>query len=152
MNSVLENKVKLGKAEELLESKYPLDVLGNPEKPWSSPWSQQGDCHIKKCGKFDVFVKEYNDIPKDAKKVSGNLVLKGNTNSHALYFGDFQLFEKDGVLFIDVKTPTILDHVKDHKYQVRAEHHSQWLPVGKYFVDDLLEYDHLLQEARKVID
>ena len=131
---------------------YPMDVLGHPEKQWESPYTDQGDCLIKKCGTRGVFKKEHETIPSDAKPVEGNLVLKGQTNSHALYFGEFQLFEKDGVLFIDVKTPCVLDHVKDHKFQVRAEHHAQWIPVGKYFHDGIIEYDHLLQESRRVVD
>ena len=140
------------KVSHLVAPQYPLDVLGHPEHEWTSPYTQQGDCLIKKCGKFNVFEMEYMDIPKDAKEVKGNLVIKGQTNSHALYFGEFKLYEKDSVLFIEVLTPTILDHVKGHKYQVRAEHHAQWLPVGKYFKDDLMEFDHLKEEARKVVD
>ena len=131
---------------------YPIDVLGHPEKQWDSAFTQQGDCCIKKCGNFGIFAKEFEKIPHDAKEILGNLVLKGQTNSHALYFGEFKLYENDGVLFIKVLTPTILDHVKDHKYQVRAEHHAQWIPPGNYFQDGILEYDHLLEEARKIID
>lgn len=140
------------KQTEAIKNKYPIDVLGKPETQWAKPFTQQGDCIIKKCGKFGIFEKEHMAIPSDAKKVDGNLVLKGQTNSHALFFGEFQLYNKDGILFLKVITPTILDHVKDHKHQVRAEHHAQWIPTGEYFIDDLLEYDHLLQESRKVID
>lgn len=132
---------------------YPLDVLGHPTNEWKSVYTQQGDCLIKKIGIFGVFDLEHPSIPKDAKEVSGNLVLKGQTNSHALYFGEFKLYlGDDGTLFIRVLSPTILDHVKDHKYQVRAEHHAQWIPPGDYFHDGIMEYDHLLQEARRVID
>lgn len=141
----VENKIEV-------KTEYPLDVLGHPEKEWTSCYTQQGDCVVKRCGTFNVSNTEYETIPSDAEKIEGNLVLKGSTNSHALYFGDFQLYKKDKTIFIDVKTPTILDHVKDHKHQVRAEHHAQWLPVGKYFVSDLLEYDHLLEESRRVVD
>jgi len=147
MQLLLEHKTKTP-----VKPQYPIDVLGHPEKKWDSCYTQQGDCVIKKCGKFSTFEREFVEIPKDAEKVPGNLVLKGGTNSHALYFGDFQIYKKDSVLFIDVKTPTILDHVKDHKHQVRAEHHAQWLPVGKYFVEELLEYDHLKEESRRVVD
>jgi hypothetical protein len=147
MNTVIENK-----SEVLVSSKYPLDVLGNPEKEWVSSFTSQGDCIVKKCGKFGVSNTEFESIPSEAVKKDGNLVLKGDTNSHALYFGEFQLYDLNGRIFIDVKTPTILDHVKDHRHQVRAEHHAQWLPVGKYFIDPLLEFDHLLEEARRVVD
>lgn len=134
------------------QPQYPIDAIGHPTKEWISPFTGQGDCLIKKCGTNGVFKKEHKTIPSDAKKIDGNLVLKGQQNSHALYFGDFQLWEKDNVLFIEVKTPCVLDHVKDHKFQVRAEHHAQWIPVGKYFHDGILEYDHILEESRRVVD
>ena len=128
-------------------------ILGNPETPWKSPLTQQGDVILKKCGTFGLFEREIESIPADAKAVPGNLVLKGQTNSHALYGGEFQLLEHSGTLFARVTKPTVLDHVKDHlSGQERAEHHAQWVPVGEYFVDGVLEYDHLLEESRQVID
>lgn len=127
-------------------------ILGNPNGI-KSPYIMQGDCIIKKCGTKGVFEKEFASIPKDAIEKPGHLVLKGQTNSHALYGGKFQLLEKDGVLFLRVDEATVLDHVKDHNgARENAEHHAQWVPSGEYFVDDLLEYDHLLEESRKVID
>lgn len=115
---------------------------------------QQGDLILKAVGNFGIFEKEYSEIPNDAKKVKGNLLLKGQTNSHALYGGEFVLSEKDGVLFLEVIEPTVLDHVKDHNAALpeHAEHHAQTIEVGKYFVAPLLEYDHLLEESRRVID
>jgi hypothetical protein len=149
MEMIIENKIEVVTID---QPQYPMDVIGQPNAVWKSTFTSQGDCIVKRCGNFGVSEKEYMDIPKDAEMIQGNLVLKGDTNSHALYFGEFQLYKKDSTIFIDVKTPTILDHVKDHKFQVRAEHHAQWLPVGKYFIDPLLEYDHLLEESRRVID
>lgn len=130
------------------------NILGSPELKWASPYTQQGDVIIKQCGDFDsIFEISHEIIPPDAKPVIGNLVLKGQTNSHALYGGKFQLLEKEGTLFIRVDEPTVLDHVKDHNAgQERAEHHAQWIPRGEYFVDGVLEFDHILQESRQVID
>lgn len=130
------------------------NILGAPDLKWQSPYTQQGDCLIKKCGDYeDVFDKSHANIPKGAEKIEGNLVLKGNTNSHALYGGDFQLYRKDGVLFIDVKKATILDHVRDHLgARENAEHHAQWIPKGQYFFDGVMEYDHIKEESRQVID
>lgn len=129
-------------------------ILGKPNQQWKSHYTQQGDCLIKKIGAFGVFKKEFSEIPKDAKKIKGNLVLKGQTNSHALYGGKFQLFQKDDILFIRVIEPTVLDHVKDHltKKAVKAEHHAQWIPVGDYFHTGVLERDHIRNETRQVID
>lgn len=129
-------------------------ILGKPNAEWKSPYTQQGDCLIKKCGTKGVFEKEHPRIPQDAIERTGNLVLKGQTNSHALYGGKFKLLEKDGTLFIRVDEPTVLDHVKDHmtKKAERAEHHGQWIPKGEYFFDGVMEFDHIKEESRQVID
>ena len=131
-----------------------MQALGSPEKQWKSPLSQQGDVIIKKCGRFDVFEVEHETIPESAKPVPGNLVFKGQTNSHALYGGKFEILEHDGVTFLRVTEPTILDHVRDHASASpeRAEHHAQWIPVGDYFVDGVREFDHIKEESRRVID
>lgn len=115
---------------------------------------QQGDCIIKKCGVKGIFTQEFDSIPKTAKKIKGNLVLKGTTNSHALYGGQFQLFQDNGVLFIKVTKTTKLDHVQDHKVAKpkHAEHHTIKIPAGEYFLSHLMEYDHQKEEARVVID
>lgn len=114
----------------------------------------QGDCILKKCGVHDLFIKEHKEIPDDAIELNTNLVLNGQTNSHALYGGEFKIYEKDGVKFIRVLKETTLDHVKDHKQlnAEHAEHHAQIIEVGDYFLDQVLEYDHLLEESRAIID
>ena len=113
---------------------------------------QQGDVLVKKIGINGVFKKEYKSIPSDAKPTKSNLVFKGETNSHALFEGDFELLEHEGVKFLKVNKTTVLDHVKDHNTRVRAEHHSQAIHPGDYFIDGVQEYDHLLEESRRVID
>lgn len=120
----------------------------------SATYYQQGDCLIKPVGTTGIFTQEFAEIPKKAKPLKGNLVLKGTTNSHALYGGKFQLYKHDGIIFIDVKKETKLDHVKDHlvKRPVHAEHHAQKIPAGRYFVPPLMEYDHQKEEKRQVID
>ncbi len=129
-------------------------ALGSPNAKWKSPYTQQGDVLLKKCGKFGIFNVEHESIPKDAIKIAGNLILKGQTNSHALYNGEFQLYKSGETLFVRVDKATILDHVKDHtkKKMEKAEHHAQWIPSGEYFVDGVMEFDHLKEEARQVID
>ena len=130
-----------------------INILGKPDAIWKSPYTQQGDCLIKKCGIHNIFEVEHDSIPKGTIERKGNLVLKGQTNSHALYGGRFQLSEKDGTLFINVEVATVLDHVKDHiGVRESAEHHAQWIPPGEYFFDGIMEYDHILQESRQVID
>lgn len=129
------------------------EILGSPNKQWTAPYSQQGDCPLKKVGIFGVFEKEYADIPADTEEVQGNLVLKGQTNSHALYGGEFVLSKKDDVVFVEVIEPTVLDHVKDHNSgQEHAEHHAQWIPVGQYFYDGMDEFNHLTEESKRIVD
>lgn len=126
-------------------------ILGSPES--KSVIFHQGDCLLKKCGTKGIFKVEHKAIPEDAIEKPGNLVLKGQTNSHALYGGNFRLLEKNGILFIKVIEPTVLDHVKDHLgARENAEHHAQWIPQGEYFFDGVMEYDHLREESRQVID
>lgn len=130
------------------------NILGSPDKQWKSPYTQQGDCLIKKIGLHGVFKVEHESIPNDCEKLPGNLVLKGNTNSHALYGGKFELLRKGETLFIRVTEPTVLDHVKDHNSSTpaHAEHYAQWIPVGDYFFSGILEKDHIKDEVRQVID
>ncbi len=127
-------------------------ALGKPDANWKSPYTQQGDLLIKKCGRFGVFETEYASIPKNADKVSSNLVLKGQNNSHALYGGKFELLTSNNVLFIKVEEATVLDHVKDRTTKEKGEHHAQWIPPGEYFVDSVQERDHIKEESRAVID
>ncbi len=115
---------------------------------------QQGDCLLKRCGEYGYFKVEHKEIPKEAKRVRGNLLLKGTTNSHALYGGKFELKSHNGVLFLNVIKETKLDHVKDHRVSKpkHAEHHAQKIEVGQYFLDGVMEYDHQQNEKRQVID
>lgn len=128
-----------------------MKALGNPNE-LKAPYLQQGDVILKKCGIYGYFENEYSSIPDLAKPVSGNILLKGQTNSHALYGGKFQLFELDGQKFLRVEETAILDHVKDTVSNQRAEHHAQYVPPGEYFLDELLEFDHIKEESRRVID
>lgn len=131
-------------------------IMGNPDEPWKSPFTQQGDCIIKKIGDYsDVFVKGFSKMPPDIKPIQGNLVLKGSTNSHALYGGKFQLFTSEShpeYVFLRVEEPTVLDHVTDLRTGNPAEHYAQWIPKGDYFYDGLKEYDHISEEQRRVLD
>lgn len=114
---------------------------------------QQGDCLLKKVGIHNVFQQEFESIPLDAQMIKTNLVLKGEMNSHALYGGKFEILKKNEVTFVRVLEETELDHVKDHSVgRDHAEHHAQRIAPGEYFVDQVLEYDHLKEESRRIID
>lgn len=123
---------------------------------WTSPYTQQGDCMVKKVGDefADIFEVHYSEIPKDAKKITNPVILQGQSNSHAIVSGKCDIFEKDGRIFIMPKTPLVLDHVKDMQSLSHAEHHAHVIPLWHkgYFVDAVNEFDHGTEESRKVID
>lgn len=138
------------------ELKTDKTILGSPNKPWTSLYTQQGDCMLVKCVPEikEYFNSGFTAIPKDAVVLTENLVLKGSTNSHALYGGEFQILkqESSGQLFVRVTRPCVLAHVKDLTSLKRAEHNGQWIPNGDYFFRGLLETDHIAKIERQVID
>lgn len=123
---------------------------------WIQPYTQQGDCLIKKVGSefADIFEVSFDEIPKDAKKTNNPLLLKGLSNNHAIVKGEADYFEKDGRVFFMPKTPLVLDHVKDMRSKQHAQHHALTIPLWHkgYFVDAVNEFDHGKEENRKVID
>lgn len=124
-------------------------ILGMGEPLKEGDYFQQGDCILVQLGD-----KNFQNAPTTIKgeKQKSNIVLKGNVNSHALYDGEFEIFNDNGQIFVDVKTFAILDHVKDTVTNVHAEHHAQYIPKGRYFLRGVLEFDHLEQMSRQVID
>lgn len=124
-------------------------TLGIGEQLNEGDYFQQGDCLIIQIGDVN-FLNSPDKI--SGEKVKTNLVLKGQQNSHALYEGEFDIYKNGEQVFIDVKTFTVLDHVRDENARVHAEHHAQYIPKGKYYVGAILEFDHLEKMARQVID
>lgn len=90
----------------------------------------------------DVLYKQVDKFPILRKKVNGNLIHKGENHHHTIK-GKFALSEKDGTMFIDAKATCLLQH---------EEHKTIKLPKGKYKKDLVNEFDHFLEESRKVID
>lgn len=124
-------------------------ILGMGEELKKGDYFQQGDCILVQLGDQN-FLNAPTKIT--GEKQQSNVVLKGNVNSHALYDGEFEIFNDKGQIFVDVKTFAILDHVKDTVNNVHAEHHAQYIPKGQYFLRGVLEFDHLEQMSRQVID
>lgn len=139
-----------------MKTKKGMKMQGLELIEWTQPYTQQGDCLVKKIGEEfkDIFETWFSEIPKDAKPVKSRVILQGQSNSHALVKGDVDIFEHDGRIFFMPKTPVVLDHVKDMQSMAHAEHHAQVIPLwGKgYFVDAVNEFDHGKEESRKVID
>lgn len=124
-------------------------IIGMGQKLEKGDYFMQGDCLLIQLGD-ENFINAPTEIK--GKKQKSNLVLKGITNSHALYEGDFDIYNDGENLFIDIKTFAILDHVRDEKTRVHAEHHAQYIPAGKYFFRGVKEFDHFEKISRQVID
>lgn len=124
-------------------------ILGMGEELKKGDYFQQGDCILVQLGD-ENFINAPIEIT--GVKQESNIVLKGNVNSHALYDGEFEIFNDNGQIFINVKSFAILDHVKDTVNNIHAEHHAQYIPKGQYFLRGVLEFDHLEQMSRQVID
>lgn len=90
----------------------------------------------------DVLYKKIDKLPSRAKKLKGNLIHKGQNHHHTIR-GRFELLEKDGKMFINVKAKSYLEH---------EEHSTLEIQKGFYEKDIVEEYDHFLEESRAVID
>lgn len=93
---------------------------------------QQGDCLLKQCA-IDS---------ENAKRVNSDLLHKGQNHHHRLR-GKFEMYEDGGKRFVRAGEGAELFH---------EEHKAIALPPGEYRLDIVLEYDHLREESRQVID
>lgn len=90
--------------------------------------------------------KEFT-IPKEVKLRAGKLIHKGSNNSHILSKGAASFGEHNGKRFMRVKTPGVVSHVGGS-----ATHASKPIPKGDYWIEIQTYYDHMAEEAKKVID
>lgn len=103
-------------------------------------WYQQGD----------VIIEPSQGLPSDAKTVApknGLLVLAEGEltgHKHAIEdIGGVEFVEKDGMFYFTNKKPVTVKH---------EEHKTQVIPPGTWQVRGVKEYDHFLEEARRVQD
>ncbi len=93
----------------------------------------------------DVMIQECESIPEQAKKVKGNILVRGEVTGHAHRLSDpgaFQIFETPNFLFVEVtENEAILDH---------EEHDTITLPKGKYKV--WVQREYTPEAIRRVID
>ena len=117
----------------------------------------QGDCILVALGyELSIAASKITNIPKEAKVQKTPLLLKGTTNSHAIY-GKSKVYKLDTPLygidtFLKVEGDSILNHVKCLSTFEPAEHLEQIVPKGLYLVQPLMEHDHIANEQRRVID
>jgi len=94
---------------------------------------QQGDILLKRSPDFDT--QEYEAFP-------GDLVHKGDNHHHRIR-GEFKLFSDTVNMYIQCLSDCELFH---------EEHNTLTIPAGIYMKGIVLEYDHMLEESREVID
>lgn len=102
----------------------------------------------------DVILNAVKTIPKGATAKKGGVLQHGERTGHAHrlfpvveteeeFSPSFQLYEKDGGLFVDVRAPTALRH---------EEHKEILLSPGAYKVGIIREYDPFEKVVRNVLD
>ena len=93
----------------------------------------------------DVMIQETETIPKKAKKVKGNILVRGEVTGHAHRLTDpgaFQILETPEFLFVEV--------TENEVQIVHEEHDPITLPKGKYKV--WVQREYTPEAVRRVID
>ena len=93
----------------------------------------------------DIMIKTFDGfkIPSEVLLVSSRSLFKGQQHEH--YFKDESQLMGDfeGKTYLKVLVPATVDH---------EEHGVGEIPAGEYYVERKLEYDHMLEESRQVVD
>jgi hypothetical protein len=97
---------------------------------------QQGDCLIKR---IDV-------IPAGAKETDRSVLVEGEHTGHAHRLArnaSAVIMVLGAVQYLRVYSDTPVEH---------EEHDTQIIPPGDYQIDQVREFDHFAEEARRVMD
>ena len=92
----------------------------------------------------DVIILRTNSIK--GKKLNHLTLAYGEHTGHhhTITKGDAELYEHEGTLFLKVKS--------DEAELTHQEHKTIVLPKGDYQINRVREYDHFVEEARRVQD
>lgn len=98
-------------------------------------WFQQGD----------VLIQPVGNIPSEGKEQDHNILARGEAtgHSHRVHGPRVALFVHAHILYIDAPEGAEVRH---------EEHRAMIIPAGKYKVGIVREYDHFLEETRKLVD
>ncbi|MHA1109897.1 MAG: hypothetical protein ACTSRE_02255 [Promethearchaeota archaeon] len=107
-------------------------------------------CYIRRKKKIsklyrhgDVLIQEVETIPKKAKKIKGNILVRGEVTGHAHRLdGTYQILETPEFLYVDIAE-------NDAKI-LHEEHDPITLPKGKYKV--WVQREYTPEAIRRVID
>ncbi len=94
----------------------------------------------------DVMMIPVAQIPESAKPINSNVLAEGEATGHAhrVTGSDCQLLEEDQKIFMRILSG---DCSVTHE-----EHADQAVAPGEYEIRQVLEYDHLKEEAHAVRD
>lgn len=92
----------------------------------------------------DVLIKSTNAVK--GKKLNHLTLAQGEATGHhhTITKGDAELYEKDGTLYLSVKS--------EEATLTHQEHNPVTIPKGDWEIGIVQEYDHLMQEGRNVAD
>lgn len=97
----------------------------------------------------DVVLKEIKELPegvKEVPRINGRVIIaEGEVtgHAHAIVDDNCTLYEKEGKLYlVNTKEVTI----------THEEHRAKVIPAKIWEIDQSLEYDYDLEEARRVAD
>jgi hypothetical protein len=96
----------------------------------------------------DVIFKKVDGVQGDKRVNEDFILVRGEATGHhhSVAIADreqVEIFERKGTLFMKVKDPVVIEH---------QEHRPITLPAGDYEIGQVREYDHFVEEARKVQD
>lgn len=92
----------------------------------------------------DVIIKKVSEVKGKKLKHLTLALGEATGHHHTIVEGDAELYEDNGKLFLRVNSETaVLGH---------QEHKAVEIPQGEYEIGIVREYDHFLEESRKVVD
>lgn len=89
----------------------------------------------------DVLLKMRDKVPCELSEIKTDLIHKGQNHHHRMR-GNFKVYGNADKMFIEVKDAELY----------HEEHKTIKVSPGIYEKDIVREYDHWLEESRKVID
>lgn len=103
---------------------------------------QQGDVLFFKVENFSNIKKE-----KIESKNNKLIVAEGEATGH-----NHAIDSDNGFLYKDLESECLLLELLKKSEVKHQEHHSIFLPKGKYKINIVKEYDHFFEESRRVYD
>jgi hypothetical protein len=99
----------------------------------------------------DVIIERIDELPKDLVKLDGHVIEEGETPGH---------FHELAVAEPEKKQVMVYEDTEHQKYMqnfintmlTHQEHKAIEIPPGTYRIRKVMEYDHLQNQQRPVID